>query len=193
MIRILFFSFLLFFTSLSFAQDDTGKVNILPAKDSVKTNIVDEFVFSSSPDTSEVCEVYLKKNNLLKDVNLLMKNDTTLFALKKSRLKPINISEIRKLVFKPPSPFWTGYMVGAGIGFLSGFIPVIIAGMNDDNSENVSIGVGLLFGLGVSIPSGLIGGVISMLTSADDVYFFDAGISPAKVKRIKYLIKKHQK
>lgn len=187
MIRIIVISFLLSFTAVLFSQDDSGKVNI-PAKDSVKINIIDEFV--SFSDTSVLCDLYLRKKGLLKDVYLLYKNDSTLLAIKQTKSRTVSISDIRKMVFKAPAPFWTGYLAGSMIGFLGVLVPVTIAS-TDDNSESGDFGLGLLLAIGVSVPAGLVGGGISFIASPDDTYFFEAGTTIAKTKRIKYLLNKH--
>jgi hypothetical protein len=187
LIRIIITSFLLSFSAVLFSQDDSGKVNI-PAKDTAKINIVDEFVAFS--DTSELCDLYLKGKVFLKDVHLLLKNDSTLLAIKQTKTRTVSISDIRKMVFKTPAPFWTGYLAGSVIGFLGVLVPVMIASAGE-NSESGDFGLGLLIAIGVSVPAGLIGGGISFLASPDDTYLFEAGTTTAKTKRIKYLLMKH--
>lgn len=141
-------------------------------------------------DTTEGCDIYMDNKSALIDVKLIIDTDSTLKTVKDKRIKIINIAEIRKIVFKPSAPFGKGYLYGSIAGFFLGFTPVAFS--NREGHPGISgFGAGLIFGLICSIPAGLIGGVIGVLTSSDDVYLFDNGIYPAKIKRIKYAMGKH--
>ncbi len=144
------------------------------------------------PVISEECDIYLDDRSVLKSVNLLHYSDTSLMAFKGIGKREVPYSQIRKIAFKPSAPFGKGYLIGSAIGFLIGFIPPTLSrggGHPDFSGPGVGAIVGLLF----SIPCGLIGGVIGLLTAQDEVYFFDKGSTPVKNKRIRYLIDQHPK
>ena len=141
-------------------------------------------------DTTEKCDIYMNDKSVMIDVELLIDTDSTLKVIKEDRTKVINIAGIRKIVFKTSAPFGKGYLFGSAIGFFIGFIPFAFSegGGHPDFS---GIGPGILVGLLCSIPAGLVGGVVGVLTASDDVYIFDNGIYPAKIKRIHHAMSKH--
>lgn len=141
-------------------------------------------------DTTDKCDIYLHDRSVMKDVLLIIDTDSTLKVIKENRTKIISIAGIRKIVFKVSAPFGKGYLFGSAIGFFIGFIPLAFSegGGHPDFS---GVGPGILFGLLCSIPAGLVGGVVGVLTAADDVYLFDNGIYPAKIKRIHHAMSKH--
>lgn len=141
-------------------------------------------------DTTDKCDIYLHDRSVMKDVLLIIDTDSTLKVIKENRTKIISIAGIRKIVFKVSAPFGKGYLFGSAIGFFIGFIPLAFSegGGHPDFS---GVGTGILFGLLCSIPAGLVGGVVGVLTAADDVYLFDNGIYPAKIKRIHHAMSKH--
>lgn len=141
-------------------------------------------------DTTDKCDIYLNDKSVMNEVLLVIDTDSTLKVIKENRKKILNIAGIRKIVFKASAPFGKGYLFGSAIGFFIGFIPLAFSegGGHPDFS---GIGPGILFGLLCSIPTGLIGGVVGVITAADDVYVFDNGIYPAKIKRIHHAMSKH--
>lgn len=141
-------------------------------------------------DTTDKCDIYLHDRSVMKDVLLIIDTDSTLKVIEENRTKLISIAGIRKIVFKVSAPFGKGYLFGSAIGFFIGFIPLAFSegGGHPDFS---GVGPGILFGLLCSIPAGLVGGVVGVLTAADDVYLFDNGIYPAKIKRIHHAMSKH--
>jgi hypothetical protein len=141
---------------------------------------------------SSECDVYLDDRSVLKDVNLFAKNDSTLVVFKEMGKREVSYSEIRKIAFKPSAPFGKGYLIGSAIGFLIGFIPPTLS-RGGGHPDFSGPGVGLIVGLIFSVPCGLIGGVIGLLTAQDEVYLFDKGAPPVKKKRIDYLIEQHPK
>lgn len=141
-------------------------------------------------DTTAECILYFHNKKVYNNVQLIVDTDSTLKVIKGDQSKIINIAGIRKIVFKPPAPFGRGYLIGSGIGFLSVFIPLAL--FIDKGTENYSgIGAGIIFGLVCSVPAGLIGGIVGVLSAYDDVYLFDNGIYPQKIKRIKHAMSKH--
>jgi hypothetical protein len=141
-------------------------------------------------DTTEECDIYMNDKSVLVDVKLITVGDSTIKTVKDKRSKNINIAGIRKIVFKTSAPFGKGYLYGSAVGFGIGFFTLAF----HDRSGEWHIGgveQGLVFGLICSIPAGLIGGVIGVLTAADDVYLFDNGVYPAKIKRMKFAMEKH--
>lgn len=141
-------------------------------------------------DTTEKCDIYMDNKSVLTDVKLIIDTDSTLKTVKDNRTKIIGIAGIRKIVFKPSAPFWKGYLYGSLAGFVIGFTPLAFS-KGGGHPDISGFGAGLIFGLVLSIPSGLIGGVVGVLVSSDDVYLFDNGVYPAKIKRIKYAMGKH--
>ncbi len=156
--------------------------------DTLKYNEV--YVHVVKIDTTEECDIYMDNKSVLKDVKLIIDSDSTLKTVKENKTKIIGIAGIRKIVFKPSAPFWKGYLYGSLTGFVIGFTPVAFS-KGGGHPDFSGVGVGVIFGLVLSIPSGLIGGVIGVLAATDDVYLFDNGIYPAKIKRIKYAMGKH--
>ncbi|NOS84121.1 MAG: hypothetical protein HOP31_03175 [Ignavibacteria bacterium] len=149
-----------------------------------------EVVDAVKLDTTDKCDVYLQDKSVMRDILLVIDTDSTLKIIKENRTKVIGIAGIRKIVFKTSAPFGKGYLFGSAIGFFIGFIP--LAFIADGGHPDISgFGPGILFGLLCSIPAGLIGGVVGVITASDDVYVFDNGIYPAKIKRIHHAMSKH--
>lgn len=147
-------------------------------------------ILTVKTDTTEECDIYMNDKSVLKDVKLITAGDSTIKIVKENRSKLINIAGIRKIVFKTSAPFGKGYLAGSLIGFAIGFFPFALA-KGGGHPDFSGFGIGVLVGLACSIPGGLIGGVIGVLTAADDVYLFNKGIYPAKIKRIKFAMEKH--
>lgn len=137
------------------------------------------------------CDVYLSDKTLLKDVNVLFISDTSVYAVKYAGKREVMISDIRKIVFKPVAPFWKGYLVGSAIGFATIFIPSLFTKGGGESWGGP--GIGAYIGLIVSIPAGLIGGVIHAFAAADEVYNFEPGYSISKYKRLAYIVRNHPK
>ncbi len=141
-------------------------------------------------DTTDECDIYMNDKSILAGVELVKDTDSTLKIIKNDRSKIINIAGIRKIVFKTPAPFGRGYLIGSGIGFLIGFFPLALS-KGGGHPDISGFGPGVIFGLICSVPAGLIGGVIGVLSASDDVYLFENGIYPVKIKRIIYAMEKH--
>lgn len=143
-------------------------------------------------DITDECDIYLSGGSLIKDAKLMLESDTILITIKGQKQKVIKIADVRKIVFKPIAPFGKGFIIGAGIGFVSGFISIFAFAERGGHPDiSVLLGGGLIIGLVLALPCGVIGGVIGAIASKSDVYYFDKGISSAKLKRVKYIIKKH--
>ena len=142
-------------------------------------------------DTTEECDIYLSGSKKLTDVHMVYENDTLLKVIRNSESRLISIAAIRKIVFKPSAPFGKGYLVGSAFGFVLGFVPFAFT-KGGGHPDFSGPGVGLVVGLVLSVPCGLIGGVASVLGSSDDVVIFDEGLYAAKIKKIKFLINKHK-
>ena len=72
-------------------------------------------------DTTAECILYFNNKKVYNNVQLIVDTDTTLQVVKGDQSKIINISGIRKIVFKSPAPFGRGYLYGSSIGFAFGF------------------------------------------------------------------------
>ena len=142
-------------------------------------------------DTSDECDLYLDDRTVMNDVELVYLNDSTLQTIKQGIPKSVKVSGVRKIVFKPIAPFARGYIIGAGIGFAAAFFS--LAFVEPHGEQWGGPGVGLVFGFLLSVPSGLLGGVIGVLSSSEDIYLFESGITAAKSKRLKYIIEEHRK
>ncbi len=142
-------------------------------------------------DTTEECDIYFSHGKKLTDVHMVYENDSLLKVIRNSESRVIGIAGIRKIVFKPNAPFGKGYLVGSVFGFALGFMPLAFS-KGGGHPDFSGPGFGLLAGLVVSVPCGLIGGVISLLGSSDDVVIFDEGLYPAKNKKIRFMIEKHK-
>jgi hypothetical protein len=173
---------------IKFVLNPEVELSDLEENDTLKYNKITEPV--AKIDTSAECDVYFDNKSVLKDVRLILVTDSTLKAIRDDRSKIIKISGIRKIVFKPIAPFVKGMLVGAGIGFLVGFLPVAFS-EGGGHPGYCGFGPGVFIGLICAIPAGLIGGVVGVLVASDDVYLFDKGVDPKKTKRIRYIIEKH--
>ncbi|MBZ0202228.1 MAG: hypothetical protein K8I03_04345 [Ignavibacteria bacterium] len=156
----------------------------VPEIDSPKVNIM------VTADTTDECDLYLDGMVKLSEMKLIPGSDSTFFAIKGSKKKEIKYSDVRKIVFKVSAPFGRGYLVGSGIGFIIGFLPLALS-KGGGHPDFSGVGPGVIFGLICSIPAGLIGGVFGVLAANDDVHMFDKGDYVAKTKKIKYIIQKH--
>lgn len=141
-------------------------------------------------DTTNECDIYMTDRSVMKDVLLIVDSDSTIKVVKENRSKIVNIAGIRKIVFKASAPFGNGYLAGSVVGFFIGFIPLAFS-KGGGHPDFSGIGPGVILGLICSIPTGLIGGVIGVLTAYDDTYLFENGIYPAKIKRIRHAMSKH--
>jgi hypothetical protein len=141
---------------------------------------------------SEECALYLDDRTILNDVNLIRQSDSTLMAFKDPGKREVPYSQVRKITFKPSAPFGKGYLIGSAVGFFIGFVPLAFS-KGGGHPDISGPGVGALVGLVLSVPCGLIGGAIGLLAAQDEVYLFDEGAPPAKIKRINYLIEQHPK
>lgn len=172
---------------IKFIMNPEFEVSDIEEKDTL--DYQNSAVVTPKIDTTDECDIYLDNKIAYKDVKLISITDTTIKLVKEDRVKIINIAGIRKIVFKPSAPFGKGFLYGASVGFAFGFFALAF---HDSHGENIGgIGPGVVFGLICAIPTGLVGGVIGVLISSDDIYLFDNGITPAKIKRIKYAMEKH--
>ena len=142
-------------------------------------------------DTTGECDIYFSGGKKLTDVQMVYENDSALKVIRNSESRLIGIAGIRKIVFKPSAPFGKGYLVGSAFGFVLGFVPLAFS-KGGGHPDISGPGVGLIVGLVLSVPCGLIGGVASVLGSSDDVVIFDEGLYAAKIKKIKFMINKHK-
>jgi hypothetical protein len=142
-------------------------------------------------DTSDECDLYLDDRTVMNDVELVYLNDSTLQSIKQGIPKPVKISGVRKIVFKPIAPFGRGYIIGSAIGFAAGFFSLAFA--RGHGEQWGGPGVGLVFGFLLSVPAGLLGGVVGVISSSEDIYLFESGTNTAKSKRLKYIVEKHRK
>jgi hypothetical protein len=173
---------------IKFVMNPEIEVSDIEENDTLNYNI--EVIDAIKLDTTDRCDIYFHDRSVMIDVMMVIDTDSTLKVIKGDRTKVIGIAGVRKIVFKTSAPFGKGYLFGSAIGFFIGFIPLAFSegGGHPDIS---GFGPGILFGLLCSIPAGLIGGVVGVITASDDVYVFDNGIYPAKIKRIHHAMSKH--
>jgi hypothetical protein len=141
-----------------------------------------------SEDTTETCDVYLRNRTMLKDVELMLLNDSIIIVFKKKVKKEIRINDINAIKFKS-SGFWSGF----GYGVVINVAVWTLAGLifPSEGEIRINAGVGFIFGLITAIPAGLIGGLIGAISASDVTYTFKGLNSSVKSKRVKYIIKKH--
>lgn len=142
----------------------------------------------SKPGFTNDCDIYLDDKSTLIKVKLSVETDSTIKAFKEGGYKSINIASIRKIEFKPASPFGKGYFIGSLVGAGVGLISLLYL---SEWSGTTSVPRIIAYCALTSIPAGLIGGVIGLLTAENDVYIFEKGKSIVKSKRIKYILEKH--
>ncbi|HMQ80629.1 MAG TPA: hypothetical protein PKE39_11430 [Ignavibacteria bacterium] len=149
-------------------------------------NYSDYVIESVKSDTTGKCDLYLQDKSVLSGVLLVADTDTTLKVIKENKSKIINLAGIRKIVFKSSAPFGKGYLIGSIIGAGVSFLTIYLFSLGGADVYHYIV----YSGLG-SIPFGIIGGLFGELFARDDIYLFNKGIYPGKVKRIKALIQKH--
>jgi hypothetical protein len=128
--------------------------------------------------------LFLIKRSSLKNVRLVALRGNLLVVEKEGIKKEINVQDINKIKFSGSSGFWVGAGIGAGISIVGG----ALLGL-------ASVGKGppyaLMYGLVYSIPTGLVGGLIGLITESDDELYDMGGGNPnAKLKRLRYIIDK---
>jgi hypothetical protein len=133
--------------------------------------------------------VYLKDVKL-KNVRLTFHSDSSLIAVKGTQKREVLYTEITQIVFKAHQPFGSGFVKGAAAGFAIGFFKTGTerGGFSGDMKAWILAAV---TGLTLSVPGGLIGGVIGMLFSSDDKYTFENGTGSDKVEQINHIIHKY--
>lgn len=140
-------------------------------------------------DTSKYCDVYLDNGIKMTDVKLVKETDSTVKILKIDRIRTYKIASIRKIVFSNPG-FGTGFLYGFGVGAALSISFMFAYPVDKEWTEH--LGYKMLFLLAVSVPAGLIGGIIGAITSKEDIYLFEKGFSKVKSKKINYIIDKHR-
>lgn len=175
-------------SDIKFVMNPEIEVSDLEEMDTTDYNKIP--IIEPKIDTTDECDIYMTDRSVMKDVLLIVDSDSTIKVVKENRSKIVNIAGIRKIVFKASAPFGKGYLAGSVVGFFIGFIPLAFS-RGGGHPDFGGFGAGVLLGLVCSIPTGLIGGVIGVLTAYDDTYLFDNGIYPAKIKRIHHAMSKH--
>lgn len=168
---------------IKFVMDTS--IDVFEREEQERRNAEDDLPPITKADTTGKCDIYISDKTMLKDVKLLLDTDSTLTVIKGSRSRIVDIAGIRKIVFKPTTAFGYGYLYGSVIGFISGLVTFVAA------VGSGHLGYGVLAGLICSIPAGILGGVVGLISTSEQTYLFDEGLYPAKVKRIKFLIEKH--
>lgn len=141
-----------------------------------------------SLDTTEVCDIYMDDKSSLTDVKIIVetKNDTTIRIVKNNRTKRVNIAGIRKIEFRPTQPFGKGYFIGSIVGVGLGLATALTF-----SGYGFSLPGTLALCFLTSIPAGIIGGVVGAVTAENEKYLFSNGLTPLKIKRMRYVIEKH--
>ncbi|MEO8512854.1 MAG: hypothetical protein ABI543_04800 [Ignavibacteria bacterium] len=166
------------------------EVELSDLEDKDTLDLIRTYYIIEKIDTTEECNIYLDNKSELTGVKLIKDTDSTLKTVKNGRSKIISIAGIRKIVFKVSAPFGKGFFIGAAIGFVVGFVPFAFTKPEGHPSIG-GFSLGLIMGFLCSIPGGLIGGVVGVLSASDDVYLFDNGITPVKIKRLHFAMEKH--
>ena len=136
-------------------------------------------------DSTELCNIYLTSNNLLKDVRITDSGDS-LFTITKSDVsKSFEIAQLNRVEIIQHG-FWNGFFYG-------GIASVGICGLLGLTAGHGSeAGYGFIFGFILAAPAGLIVGLISEFAAKNVVYDFN-GLNPSiKSKRLKYIRQKHK-
>jgi hypothetical protein len=167
---------------------ELSDIDVMETIDTI--NYVTMDVFPLNTKMTDECEVYMQDKSVLSGIKLIKDTDSTLKTFKDDRYKVIRISDIRKIVFKPSVPFLKGALIGGGIGFLVGFLPVTFSKGTGHPDYSGPI-FGLFFGTVLAIPAALVGGVMGLLMAVDEIYTFKRGINPDKLKSLKQLMEKH--
>lgn len=140
-------------------------------------------------DSTEVCDIYMDDKTSLTDVKIIINsdNDTTLRVVKNNRSKLVSIAGIRKIEFRPTQPFGKGYFIGSIVGIGLGVATALAF-----SEYGFSLPGTLALCFLSSIPAGLIGGIIGSIAASNEKYLFDNGLTPLKLKRLRYVIEKHK-
>ena len=184
------------FIEAGFAQ--TGKksanlsnsFNLRISGNTKSTRFFSGLIFEDSTITdfngkTEECTVYLKNRSYLKDVSMIKLTGSSLFVVKKGISKKIDVQDINKIVFPGKSGFWTGAIIGTAISAAAWTLLVIA--FHGEFSANTVTGV-IIY----SLPGGLLGGLIGLIFSSNDVVYDISGGNPnARMKRLKYIMQKH--
>ncbi len=132
--------------------------------------------------------------------------DTFTF-LHKGELLNVSIEDINKIIIARKSKFWKYLLTGAGIGFVVGAIPGIIAlaEVSSESSESSSRYIDLtglayaiafailVSGAGIGLFAGaMIGGIIGAIVSKNTIYDFSEMTRSEKIAVIQELIEKYK-
>jgi hypothetical protein len=147
--------------------------------------IFDDSTITDVIGSTDECTLYLKNRSSLKDVSMIKLTGSSLFVVKKGISKKIDVQDINKIVFPGKSGFWTGAIIGTAISAAAWTLLVIA--FHGEFSANTVTGV-IIY----SLPGGLLGGLIGLIFSSNDVVYDISGGNPnARMKRLKYIMQKH--
>lgn len=146
----------------------------------------DEFIEAEKIDTTDKCDLYLNNKTMMSGVLLVKDTDSTIKVIKDNRTKIQNISGIRKIAFKTTAPFGKGYLIGSLVGAGVSFVTILLLSLGSAEVYQY-----IVYSALGSIPFGVIGGLLGEIFARDDIYLFDSGNYPAKLKRIHYAMSKH--
>jgi len=135
---------------------------------------------------TDECDIFLKDRSRRSDVSITGITDSILKIEEGTNYDFIKVKDINKIRFHAPSGFWQGALVGAAIS-LTYFA---FTGSGEHSSEGKSWSI--MLALISIVPAGLVGGLIGIGADPDDdIYDFTSYNPSAKMKRLKYLMKKH--
>lgn len=146
----------------------------------------DEFIEAEKIDTTDKCDLYLNDKTMMSGVMLVKDTDSTIKVIKENRTKIQNISGIRKIAFKTTAPFGKGYLIGSLVGAGISFVTILLLSLGSAEVYQY-----IVYSALGSIPFGVIGGLLGEIFARDDIYLFESGNYPAKLKRIHYAMSKH--
>jgi hypothetical protein len=166
-------------------KNDKLKNNFSEFNIGLFSKIRSQRIIFSPGDSTELCNIFLTTNNVLKDVRITDSNDS-LFTITKSNVnKTFEISAINRIEIIQHG-FWNGFFYGgiASVGICG------ILGLTTWHGE--AAGYGFIFGLILAAPTGLIVGLISEFVTKNAVYNFNGADQQVKSKRLKYVRDKHK-
>lgn len=168
---------------IKFVLNPEVEVSDIEEADEIKKN---DFIEVTKIDTTDKCDLFVNDKSFMSGVLLVKDTDTTIKVIKDNKSKILNIAVIRKIVFRSNAPFGKGYLIGSLIGAGVSFVSIMLLSMGSAEVYQY-----IVYSALGSIPFGVIGGLLGEIFAKDDIYLFENGIYPAKIKRIHYAMSNH--
>jgi hypothetical protein len=140
---------------------------------------------------SNPCDIQFRDGRGMTNTRLLGIHKDLVLVTDKNAYKIVNVDKFAKIKFDNGSYIWTGAGIGAAVGFLAGYFLYDILGDKSKKflGKDPSIGIGLI----LTIPCGVIGGIIGSLYKNIDIYDLSKMNSYNKNKEIKWIMRYHSK